>query len=112
MADQRPKRLSEMMIGEKGFCSKDAVYVGERLSTFGPTIGQPEPRHGFPGTSTFLRPNLPVYHEPSDRANIPVERHDMGFIVQWTNDISIQADEHGAIQPLLVISIVPPQSQA
>jgi hypothetical protein len=76
MPEQQATKLSDMAIGEKGFCSVKAYYHGPVL----PVWEQPVQAGGKLTTGTFLL-DSDVYPDRSPRATLYVERLSIVFAV-------------------------------
>jgi hypothetical protein len=78
VAEQRPKMMSEMDIGAKGFCDVNALYGGPPRAVWG---------QGVPvsGTALMTRSFLldsEVFPESSPQAALFVQRELMGYYVR------------------------------
>ena len=90
--------IHEMQFIVPMFCSMDAIYDSHPYALPGPPDG---PRSTC---STFLRPNFPVYTEPSATAQVQLVRHPGGyeFVALDGRTPCWFRDAHEAEPPLLV----------
>lgn len=82
VVEHKPRMISEMAIGEKGFCSAQSLYGGPAL----PVLGHDAQVSGMSlMTRTFLLDSQ-VYPEASEQATLYVQRELIGFYVRLPVD--------------------------
>jgi hypothetical protein len=77
----RQKMISEMAIGEEGFCGQKALYGGPAR----PVWGQGAWKSGTPLTTRTFLWDSPVFPTPSKQATLHVKREMMGFYVRFSD---------------------------
>jgi hypothetical protein len=77
LSEHNPRMLSEMEIGEEGFCSLQSLYGGPAL----PTWGQDACVSGMPLTTRTFLVDSKVYPNRSPQAALRVKRLMAGFSV-------------------------------
>ena len=84
ITEQEPKKLSEMAIGEQGFCSLSAHYAGLARPLWGQNAQVLAEMRGCQQMTTerFLLQS-PVYPTRTPNATLAVKREDKGYSVRF-----------------------------
>jgi hypothetical protein len=98
------KMLSEMEIGEEGFCSVLSLYGGPAL----PVWGEDARVSGIPVTTRTFLMDSEVYPKRSPQAALRVKRLTMGFSVGFPDGAPTVKFRHGHLpNPLPVVGMDP-----
>jgi hypothetical protein len=105
MPKHKRKQLSEMTIGEEGFCSLESHYIGPAC----PLCVSGDQAGANIVTRTFLL-DSEVYEECSPQATLHVRRLIMGFLVGRPDDAPpVQSLPELPLNPLSVVGTYPKQ---
>jgi hypothetical protein len=101
---EHQKMLSEMEIGEEGFCSVLSLYGGPAL----PVWGEDARVSGIPVTTRTFLMDSEVYSKPSPEARLRVKRLKMGFSVGFPDGAPTVKFRAGHLpKPLPVVGMDP-----